>query len=511
MTGTLTFWIPDGLLTVFVCLFWAEDLRFACSQHKRLRPTFLFAFYLAVLSGVLLVALCELLVCLKADGMLESTPYLLIFAPGIAGVLLLFVSGVGCLIGRLQLDRDVLSEVRKQQNQEERERLNDILQRFAADHLSPELPPLSRDLSNLLSNGYAPDLTIIVQQQPIFVHEAILHVRRRVWDVLSDLHSGLIPNEFNEGTKSFTITLKSLSYNQLYAALNFLYSADPRKEGAFLAVQRLYLHRRVTLDVLKPGRLARDYARLLSPKCSSFSDVTWLAEDGVEGRVRLKLHKFFLSCRSRFFYAMFKCAFSALSPFRVLPCAHYVCWWFSQLFSLFSVGLRESRTDENSLPADTSYPIFYQLIQTIYTGRLTVSYSDLLVYLEVAHRYQVDDALRLAQRELFSAVSPVTLVDMFSVADLMDLEPLRHFCVCFCIIFWDVLEIEGIIVPATLSSEAARLRDAGCTLDSPREIERTIQILFPKPALSDSEVLSSESLSESPQAWRQSNDVEPDM
>jgi hypothetical protein len=319
---TMILWIPNILLTVAICIFWAADLRrqreFRQPSLQLLRSSVL---YLGLLVIVLLACLSEYLICSKADGDNESMNWLQCFAPLIASssaLLVLFISGT---FSRLRRDRGLFQDSLKQRHEAERTRLCDLLEAVFTDHLSPVHRPLGADLLELLRSGMGSDITIIVEGRPIFLHSVVIRARRRVWDVLGDLESGLLQNETDSTPHTYKIIQKGVSFNQLFSAFSFLYSAQPLRESAFLAVQRLVLGRRVKPRLTTEVRLAKDVSSLLSSELgASLSDITWTPPHESKSKQPLHLHKVILSCRSLFFKALFKCAIvSFLAVAHIFP------------------------------------------------------------------------------------------------------------------------------------------------------------------------------------------------
>lgn len=190
----------------------------------------------------------------------------------------------------------------------------------------------------------------------------------------------------------------------------------------------------------------------------TYSDIKWNSagrnKDTNAENYGLSLHRCILAARSAYFRA------------------------------LFTAGLRESRSDQQVLPPEISFSQFRRLIQTIYSGELSVPDEELLRYLELAHRYQVDDALRLVQRRLGSFVNELTLVDLAEASILFSLAPLRDLCVCHALVHWEVLKSEVCDrLPQELRDEIEELRRVGCSLQrgSPRRIELVIMSKFPAP------------------------------
>jgi hypothetical protein len=117
--------------------------------------------------------------------------------------------------------------------------------------------------------------------------------------------------------------------------------------------------------------------------------------------------------------------------------------------------------------------------------------------MEVAHRYQVDDALRLVQKRLSCFVTPLTLLDLAEAATIFSLNPLLEFCTCYSLIQWDSLAADvRNALPISIRSEVEELQKAGCGLDPSRvrKIELVVMSKFPHPREDDE---SSESSSES--------------
>lgn len=450
---TLIFWVPNALIFATTCVFWAVEQRRVFTQSKSGSEALkCAAFYLGIAKAILLLGLCQFFVCSKADGWNESMSWAMCFAPAVAAVGLFFAVCASGLFLRLRSDRRLFTAVSKEQFESEQARLFNLLNAVFDHHLLSPTLPLGRDLLILLKTGMSSDLTLVVEGKPIFVHSVILHARRRTWDVFEDLQSGRLANTMESSGHRYLITQKNLSYNQLFAALAFLYSAQPQRENTFLAIQRLFFARPVKAHLTSEQRLVQDMTRLLTREGEPFSDTSWSPMVESHLKPKLLLHKSVLSCRSPFFKA------------------------------LFSAGLRESRAAENPIPTDTTYNLFRTLVQSVYTGQIDVADSELLRLLEIAHRYQVEDTLGLVQRRLAAFVSVLTLVDLADAAVMISLSPFVDFCTCYALIFWDSLPADvRSSLPQQIKVEINSLREAGCSLggSSTRRLELLIMSKFP--------------------------------
>ena len=214
--GTLWFWIPDVLALVFLAILFRADM--ISSFHDKFRRTsatliwytFVLIIYFCVVVfqvsplltsigyvGSNLVA--QILVCVKLDDVLDL-PWVVVATPLLLfAVLSVFASISGIIVRRLTDDRRSQEKAVVYLIQKRSELLVNLDTKFDAammDKLNSVGTHLGQAMVRLLENAekeedrnYS-DITFQVENKLIYAHRAVLHLRRQMWNCLSDLENG---------------------------------------------------------------------------------------------------------------------------------------------------------------------------------------------------------------------------------------------------------------------------------------------------------------------------------
>jgi hypothetical protein len=444
--GVLWFWIPDILALIFFAFLFRADM--VSSFHDKFRRTSAtFIWYSFVLIIYLCVVTFQILVCVKLDRVLDL-PWVVVATPLILfAILSVFASISGIIVRRVTDDRRSQEKAVVYLIQKRSELLVNLDTKFDAammeklnsvgTHLGQAMVRLLESAEKEEDRNFS-DIKFEVENKLIYAHRSVLHLRRQMWNSLSDLENGVIQFEYDQYSRAYCV--KNISYIEFKNALLYTYSGLPEYKKTFESTSKRYkldvrdINRSLQTDL---GQVVREYDLMFMELGAEqpnieYSDVTFKVQDQL-----FKLHKSVLVVRSEYFAAMFR------------------------------TGMMESRENVISLGEETSPRIFLALINAIYTGEINVKADELVDFIITCHQFNIQEVLELSQIKLRDYVNIENAVDLFVLADTYQLKYLRNYCKYYMLVEYDVLHKRQDykeVLPAALRLEVEAKRREGAKI-----------------------------------------------
>jgi len=190
--------------------------------------------------------------------------------------------------------------------------------------------------------------------------------------------------------------------------------------------QRLvYSHQHIEISDLRPPMIhPTDYiVDLLKVMTDdSFADLQCRAE----GNFPIRVHKFMLRARSRYFDNM------------------------------FASGMKES-TEEVIDLTDIKHSVLQELVEFIYTDKiddLPKDPEDLVYLLEIANRFQLERLKEMTAKVLATSLDEDNVLTLYQIAGIHEAHQLRSLCLNFAMKHWDSVQAKaassGCVIPEEL-------------------------------------------------------------